>query len=155
MRRICANIFFAQLRQNLRRPGSLRLKKSLYCASYKGFPAAGNTRQSTFESQSPSPSPQRLFMLQQVLPPVHIFTRIFIVFLRENTLLLNISLLSCLSLLARMSLAMSLAVAWSVENAAAAAPTRKDKAKSSKSLKWNIVEEVLQIRVTLFGLHPT
>ncbi len=31
-----------QLRQNLRRPVSLRLKKSLYCASYKGFPAAGS-----------------------------------------------------------------------------------------------------------------
>ncbi len=34
------------------------------------------TRQSTFESQSPSPSPQRLLMLQQELPPVHIFTAV-------------------------------------------------------------------------------
>ena len=44
IRRICANIFFAQLRQkrqNLRRFATLRLKKSLFCALYKGFPAAG------------------------------------------------------------------------------------------------------------------
>ena len=36
--------FFAQLRQlreNSRRSGTLRFEKSLFCASYKGFPAAG------------------------------------------------------------------------------------------------------------------
>ena len=44
IRRFCANKFLAQLRQkrlNSRRFATLRLKKSLFCALYKGFPAAG------------------------------------------------------------------------------------------------------------------
>ncbi len=44
IRQICANIFFSQLRllrQLLRISHTLRFKKALFCASYKGFPAAG------------------------------------------------------------------------------------------------------------------
>ncbi len=37
-----------QLRQSSRRPLSLRLKKSPYCASYKAFPAAGQLEELTF-----------------------------------------------------------------------------------------------------------
>ncbi len=48
---VCAEIaqFFAQLRllrQSWRRCSKLRFKKSLFCASYKGFPAAGQASKS-------------------------------------------------------------------------------------------------------------